>query len=165
MRCFVPWLAAASLFVCGAPALAVQPGSAAPDVVLPAEGGEFHLDAYRGKVVYLDFWASWCGPCKQSFPWMNSIQSKYADKGLVIVAINVDTTREDAAKFLQQVPAKFKIAYDPKGEVAKQYAIKGMPSSFLIGRDGKVVSAHTGFNNGSREQLERAVEQALGGQQ
>jgi thiol-disulfide isomerase/thioredoxin len=165
MRCFISWLAAASLCACCAQALAVQPGSPAPSVVLPADGGEFRLDAYRGKVVYLDFWASWCGPCKQSFPWMNAIQSKYADKGLVIVAVNVDNSRDDALRFLKQVPAQFKIAYDPKGEVAQQYAIKGMPSSFLIGRDGKVLSLHTGFNSGSREQLERAVEQALGGQQ
>jgi thiol-disulfide isomerase/thioredoxin len=165
MRSFIPWLAAASLLACGAPALAVQPGTVAPAVVLPADDGEFRLDAYRGKVVYLDFWASWCGPCKQSFPWMNSMQARYAEKGLVIVAVNVDTMRDDASRFLKQVPAQFRIAYDPKGEVAKLYAIKGMPSSFLIGRDGKVLSMHTGFNNGSREQLERAIAQALGGQQ
>jgi cytochrome c biogenesis protein CcmG, thiol:disulfide interchange protein DsbE len=166
MRFFVrSWLLAASLIGGSAPALAVQPGSAAPLLVLPAEGGEFRLDAYRGKVVYLDFWASWCGPCRQSFPWMNAMQARYADKGLVIVAVNVDTAREDALRFLQQLPARFGIAYDPKGQAAQQYAIKGMPSSFLIGRDGKVLSAHTGFNNGSRDQLERAIEQALGGQQ
>jgi cytochrome c biogenesis protein CcmG, thiol:disulfide interchange protein DsbE len=165
MRWFISWLAAAGLSVCCAPAFAVQPGGPAPAIVLPAEGGEFRLDAYRGKVVYLDFWASWCGPCKQSFPFMNSLQSRYADKGLVIVAVNVDTAREDAQRFLTQVPADFKIAYDPKGEVAKEYAIKGMPSSFLIGRDGKVLSAHTGFNNGSRDQLDLAVQQALGGGQ
>jgi thiol-disulfide isomerase/thioredoxin len=165
MRCFTSWLAAASLFSASAPALAVQPGSVAPAVVLPSDGGQIDLAAYRGKVVYLDFWASWCGPCKQSFPWMNTIQSRYADKGLVIVAVNVDPGRDDALAFLRQVPARFKIAYDPKGQVAQQYAIKGMPSSFLIGRDGKVLSTHTGFNANAREQLERAVEQALGGQQ
>jgi thiol-disulfide isomerase/thioredoxin len=165
MRCITPWLAAASLSAACAPALAVQPGSVAPPVVLPSDSGPIDLAAYRGKVVYLDFWASWCGPCQQSFPWMNTIQSKYADKGLVILAVNVDTDRGDALKFLKQVPARFQVAYDPKGQVAQQYAIKGMPSSFLIGRDGKVLSAHTGFNNNAREQLERAVEQALGGQQ
>jgi cytochrome c biogenesis protein CcmG, thiol:disulfide interchange protein DsbE len=165
MRWLISWLAAASLSVWCAPALAVQPGSPAPAIVLPAEGGEFRLDAYRGKVVYLDFWASWCGPCKQSFPFMNSLQSRYADKGLVIVAVNVDTAREDAQRFLKQVPADFKVAYDPKGDVAKEYAIKGMPSSFLIGRDGKVLSAHTGFNYASRDQLDLAVQQALGGGQ
>jgi thiol-disulfide isomerase/thioredoxin len=165
MRCFTPWLAAACLFACCVPALAVQPGSAAPVVVLPADGGEFHLDAYRGKVVYLDFWASWCGPCQQSFPFMNALQSKYADKGLVVVAVNVDTARDDALRFLKQVPAQFKVAYDPKGQAAQQYALKGMPSSFLIGRDGKLLSLHTGFNNNAREQIEHAVEQATGGQQ
>src|SRR4051794_39610306 len=125
MQCFTAWMAAAILFASCAPAQAVQPGSVAPAVVLPADGGEFHLDAYRGKVVYFDFWASWCGPCKQSFPWMNAMQAKYADKGLVIVAVNVDNAHDDALKFLQQVPARFKIAYDPKGQVAQQYAIKG----------------------------------------
>jgi thiol-disulfide isomerase/thioredoxin len=165
MQCFTGWMAAAILFASCAPAQAVQPGSVAPAVVLPADGGEFHLDAYRGKVVYLDFWASWCGPCKQSFPWMNAMQAKFADKGLVIVAVNVDNAHDDALKFLQQVPARFKIAYDPKGQVAQQYAIKGMPSSFLIGRDGKVLSLHTGFNNSARDQIEHAVEQAVGGPQ
>jgi thiol-disulfide isomerase/thioredoxin len=96
---------------------------------------------------------------------MNALQSKYADKGLAIVAINVDTSRDDAARFLKQLPARFRIAYDPDGAVAREFAIKGMPSSFLIDREGKVISMHTGFNNGSREQLERAVEQALGGAQ
>lgn len=165
MRCVTPWMAAAIVCASCAPALAVQPGSVAPALVLPADDGQIRLDAYRGKVVYLDFWASWCGPCKQSFPFMNALQARYADKGLVIVAVNVDTARDDALKFLAQVPARFRIAYDPRGQVAQQYAIKGMPSSFLIGRDGKVLSAHTGFNNESRDGLERAVEQAVGGQQ
>jgi thiol-disulfide isomerase/thioredoxin len=166
MTRFAPWLTAAMLVaVASAPVLAVQPGNVAPPVVLPSDGGDFRLDAYRGKVVYLDFWASWCGPCKQSFPWMNAMQAKYADKGLVVVAVNVDVARDDAAKFLKAVPAQFKIAYDPTGQVAQQYAIKGMPSSFLIGRDGKVRSMHTGFNAGAREQLERALDDALGGQQ
>jgi thiol-disulfide isomerase/thioredoxin len=165
MTRLAPWLTAAMLAAASARALAVQPENVAPPVVLPSDGGDFHLDAYRGKVVYLDFWASWCGPCKQSFPWMNEMQAKYADKGLVVVAVNVDAMREDAVKFLKAVPARFKIAYDPKGQVAQQYAIKGMPSSFLIGRDGKVRSTHTGFNAHAHEQLERALDEAIGGPQ
>ena len=124
-----------------------------------------NLAALRGKVVYVDFWASWCAPCRKSFPWMNGLQKRHAAEGLQIVAINLDEKREDAAAFLAQVPATFTIVYDPAGATAKAYRIKGMPSSFLIDREGKVISMHTGFNNGSREQLERAVEQALGGAQ
>jgi thiol-disulfide isomerase/thioredoxin len=160
----LPYLAAALLAAASFPALAVQPGAAAPSVALPADGGEFRLDAMRGKVVYLDFWASWCGPCKQSFPWMNAMQAKYADKGLVVVAVNLDTVRGDAQTFLKTTPAQFKVAYDPNGLVAQAYAIKGMPSSFLIGRDGRLVAAHTGFNAGSRDELERALQQVLGAQ-
>ncbi|MCG2583759.1 TlpA disulfide reductase family protein [Massilia sp. TS11] len=166
MPCVVSriFLAGAMLAGLSAPALALQPGAAAPNLELAADSGPFQLEAYRGKLVYLDFWASWCGPCKQSFPWMNAMQAKYADKGLVVVAVNVDTARADAERFLKAVPAQFKIAYDPKGQAAQQYAIKGMPSSILIGRDGKVLSVHAGFNPGAREQLERALEAALGGQ-
>ena len=158
------WLAAAAFAAASVPAFAAQPGSAAPAVALSTDNGEFRLDDARGKVVYLDFWASWCGPCRQSFPWMNAMQAKYGDKGLVIVAVNVDAARADAQQFLKAIPAQVRIAYDPKGQAAQQYAIKGMPSSFLIGRDGKILSAHAGFNPGVREQLEKALAQAVGAQ-
>lgn len=101
--------------------------------------------AYQGKVVLVDFWASWCEPCRQSFPWMQAMQQKYADQGLVIIAVNVDREPAKAAAFLQAHPANFAIRYDPEGRLAKQFNVQGMPSSFVIGRDGKPAAKHQGF--------------------
>jgi cytochrome c biogenesis protein CcmG, thiol:disulfide interchange protein DsbE len=112
-------------------------------------------------VVYVDFWASWCGPCKQSFPWMNDMQAKYGSKGLQIVGINLDTKASDADQFLAEVPTNFLVAYDPKGDSAKRYQVKGMPSSFLLGPDGKIIKVHTGFRPEQRKELEDAIVAAL----
>ena len=101
--------------------------------------------SYQGKVVLVDFWASWCEPCRQSFPWMQAMQQKYADQGLVIIAVNVDREPAKAAAFLQAHPANFAIHYDPEGRLAKQFNVQGMPSSFVLGRDGKPAAKHQGF--------------------
>jgi thiol-disulfide isomerase/thioredoxin len=111
----------------------------------PARAEALDLSAYRGKVVYLDFWASWCNPCRTSFPWMNEMQSSLGRKGLVIIAVNVDHDRDLADEFLRSNGADFKIVYDPDGEIARHYNFKDMPTSILIGRDGKVRSVHNGF--------------------
>ena len=123
---------------------------------------EFDMQKYAGKVVLVDFWASWCSPCRQSFPWMNEMQAKYGPKGFVVVGVNLDSKREDADKFLAQTPAKFTLAFDPKGDSPKTYAIKGMPTSVLIGADGKVIQQHSGFRDDERGTLEAAIASALG---
>jgi thiol-disulfide isomerase/thioredoxin len=75
------------------------------------------LERYRGKIVVVDFWASWCAPCRRSFPWLNEIQAKYRDR-VVVIGVNVDREQADAAQFLRDVPAKFPVIYDPAGELA-----------------------------------------------
>lgn len=142
-------------------ALAIEAGQSAPDIQLPGRTGTIKLSDLKGKAVYLDFWASWCGPCKQSFPWMNEMQAKYGAKGLQVLAVNLDQKPEDAAGFLQQTKADFLIAMDPAGQSAQKYNVKGMPSSLLIGRDGKVALVHTGFHAASKAELERAIVAAL----
>jgi cytochrome c biogenesis protein CcmG, thiol:disulfide interchange protein DsbE len=134
---------------------------AAP-VVTHAADPTLDLAQYRGKVVYLDFWASWCKPCRHSFPWMNSMQQKYAADGLVIVAVNLDEQRADADRFMKETPADFTILYDPEGKLGEQYAIIGMPSSFLIGRDGTVVKSHQGFYDESPAEYEAEIRDLLG---
>lgn len=119
------------------------------------------LSQYHGKVVYLDFWASWCKPCRHSFPWMNAMEKKYGADGLVIVAVDLDEQHADAVKFLQQVPADFTVVYDPEGKLAAQYAIIGMPSSFIIGRNGEVVQKHQGFFDDSPVKYEAELRQLL----
>lgn len=151
---------AASLVVSAA-AWAVEPGQPAPLFELAGTKGTVALQKLKGKVVYVDFWASWCGPCKQSFPWMNEMQAKYGPRGLQIVGVNLDVKTADAEKFLSEVPAQFTVAYDPKGDTAKRYAIKGMPSSVLVSADGKVIKVHAGFREDERKALEDAIVAAL----
>jgi len=114
-------------------------------VVNPAGAADLDLSAYKGKVVYLDFWASWCNPCRQSFPWMNELQQRYGAEGLVVLAVNVDHDRQDAEDFLRNYDPSFKVVYDPAGAIAQQYNLKDMPTSVLIGRDGKIHYVHNGF--------------------
>ena len=116
---------------------------------------------HKGKVVYVDFWASWCVPCRKSFPWMNAIQTKHQEQGFVVLSINLDAEEKLAKIFLQQTPANFAIIYDTKGKLARQFKIKGMPSSYLFDRQGKLISAHTGFNGKKQQQYKNEIEQAL----
>lgn len=143
--------------LCGSQVQALEPGEPAPAIELAGPKGNVSLAKLRGKLVYVDFWASWCGPCKQSFPWMNEMQAKYGAKGLRIVAINVDAKREDADRFLADVPANFLVAFDSQGDSPKRYQIKGMPSSVLVGPNGKVLRTHSGFRPDERRALEEAI--------
>ncbi len=137
----------------------------APNFSLDGRGAPVNLAALRGKFVYLDFWASWCAPCKRSFPWMGSLQQRYGASGLQVVAINVDNKRADAEQFLAATPAAFMVAYDPTGATPKKYAIKGMPSSVLIDPAGNIIATHTGFTADTPAQVERDIELALKGKQ
>ena len=119
------------------------------------------LATLRGKVVYLDFWASWCGPCRQSFPWMNEMQAKYGVKGLQILAVNLDAKDADARRFLAETPASFQLAYDPKGITPRAYGVKGMPTSYLIDREGRLVHEHAGFNASKKEEIEKEIVKLL----
>ncbi len=103
------------------------------------------LSEFKGKVVYLDFWASWCKPCRSSFPWMNEMHNKYANKGLEVISINLDEQMQSVAKFLHSYPASFRVLLDPEGNVASDYQLVGMPSSYLIDRQGQLRKTHTGF--------------------
>jgi thiol-disulfide isomerase/thioredoxin len=143
------------------PAMAISEGQMAPEISLPGKSGTVQLSALRGKLVYVDFWASWCGPCKESFPWLNEMQSKYGAAGLQVIGVNVDANRADAEKFLGDVPAKFTIAYDSKGETPNAFGVKGMPSSYLVAPDGKVVLVHAGFNEHDKAELEGIIKNAL----
>ena len=115
-------------------------------LVIPIDGGVYQFDQHMGKVVLLDFWASWCGPCRQSFPWMNTMQRRFGKDNLAIVAINLDAERDDAALFLRDVPAEFLIQYDASGKSAAQMDVQGMPMSYLIDRQGRVHSSLIGFS-------------------
>ena len=119
---------------------------AAPRFSLPAVRGTAVLDSLRGKVVLVDFWASWCEPCRKSFPWMKTLIEHYGPRGFTVVAINLDKNRDDAEAFLDRYESPFTVAFDPSGKTAEAYEVKAMPSSFLIDRRGSIVYAHAGFD-------------------
>jgi cytochrome c biogenesis protein CcmG/thiol:disulfide interchange protein DsbE len=152
------WALALAAALLAPAALATEAGEAAPMFTLPTATGEsVALDKLRGKVVYVDFWASWCGPCRRSFPWMNEMQQKFGSRGFVVVGVNVDKRRGDAQRFLAQIPAAFAVVYDESGATPSAYGVKGMPSSYLIDAQGKVAYVERGFLDDHKADLEQRV--------
>ena len=140
------------------PALAAKQ---APSFSLPSISGTVNLQKLQGQVVYVDFWASWCSPCRKSFPWMNNIANKYKDMGLTVIAINLDKERELAMEFLNDIPHGFTIAFDPEGEIASQYKVNAMPSSYLIDRNGHIQYTHFGFRDDKKSEIETNIKSLL----
>lgn len=134
-------------------------GSSAYAMKVPGNAS-FNLENYAGKVVYVDFWASWCGPCRASFPFMADLSHEFGDE-LAVVAINVDENRDDALAFLEMFDAPFEIVYDPEGELAAGFAVPGMPTSYLFDRDGKLLMRHVAFKQSHVESLLKAVDEAV----
>jgi cytochrome c biogenesis protein CcmG, thiol:disulfide interchange protein DsbE len=148
----------AALWLVSGSAAAVTVGEMAPSFALPtAEATTIELERLRGQVVYVDFWASWCGPCRRSFPWMSELQQRYRDRGLTVVAINVDAKREDAARFLREFPATFAVVYDGGGTTPRAYGVKAMPSSFIVDTRGRIVAIESGFHEDRRAAIEETI--------
>lgn len=145
------------------PALAADAGALAPDFDLPGQKGGVKLSANKGKLVYLDFWASWCGPCKKAFPVLTELQKKYADQGFTVVGISIDEDKSDMDKFLKKNPVPFPILRDAEGKkLGEKVDIQGVPTSFLVGPDGKILSVHSGFEGDkSRTAYIAEIEAAL----
>ena len=119
------------------------------------------LSDYRGKVVIVDFWASWCAPCRQSFPWLNAMYDEYADDGLVILGVNTDVDAMEAQQFLEEIPAKFEIIRDPEGELARSFEVAAMPSSYVFARDGELDTRHLGFLRSRRDEYEAVIQRLI----
>lgn len=143
------WVGALALTVCAQSVLAggkgIKVGDTFPE--LSSFGLEGKLpDDLKGKVVLVDFWASWCGPCKDSFPVMENLQQKFGSKGLIILAVNLDEDAAAMKDFLKDHPASFTIVRDASKKLVSTANIASMPTSMVIGADGKVVSIHKGFH-------------------
>jgi len=158
LRAGAAWLAVGSL-----PLSASAMGDAVPPITLQASDGEPVLpEVGPWRVTYIDFWASWCAPCKLSFPWMNEMHDKWSSQGLRVVAINLDRNQADVLRFLQQNPARFAVALDPGAVVAKRFDIQAMPTSITIGPNRAMLFSHRGFRLQDRQDLERRISGALG---
>jgi len=159
----------AAVAVAGTMALSFAAGAGSAEVgepapafsLMTADGKTMALADLRGRVVYVDFWASWCAPCRRSFPWMNEMQQRYADHGLTIIAVNVDRRRADAEQFLQINTARFAVVYDDRGATPQAYSVKGMPSSYLINARGTVVDVEIGFRDDRKGAIEDQIRSLL----
>jgi len=143
--------------------LAQEPGQAPPDFELPAldQDQMVKLSDMTGKVVYIDFWASWCGPCRQSLPLYEEMNKNLPADKFQIIAINLDERREDAIRFLDSHPVSYLVLLDPSGDTARQYQVKAMPSSYLVDTGGSVVKAWAGFTPSHIEEIENEIRSLL----
>ncbi len=144
---------------------ALAAGSDAPDFTLERldEKGDLTLSSLRGKAVVLNFWASWCIPCKEEAPVLERLWRRHRDRGLVVVGVDAKDFRRDARDFAERFRLTFPLVYDGPGEIVSPYGVTGFPETFVIDREGKVVDALAGSVAGGEERarLGRAVEEAL----
>ncbi len=141
----------------------VEEGEQAPDLNLPQLQleGEVSLADYRGSIVYLDFWASWCAPCLVSMPIMNEMRNRLKSEGMAfeVIAVNVDSDSEDGIDFLLDKPVDFIVLADPEGISPADFTVRGMPTSFLIDTQGNVIMHHEGFKRSDGEMIEQEIRQ------
>jgi len=135
-----------------ASAAASAAGATAPvagDFALPArDGGTLRLSELRGQVVMINFWATWCGPCRQEMPLLEQLHAKYEPLGFTLLGVNVEPDSALAAEFLQRVPVSFPILFDRESKVSEQFGVEAMPSTVLIDREGRVRHVHRGYKPG-----------------
>ena len=156
------WLIACTLLA-STPALAAQEGQPVPAVSAPRLGGAgtVELPALKGRVVYVDFWASWCVPCRLSMPTLDALHRKHGVRGFTVVGVNKDATAADAERFLKRTPVGFTLVSDAGDALAKAFDVKAMPSGYLVDRKGVVRHVHRGFTAETAAALEREIEALL----
>jgi thiol-disulfide isomerase/thioredoxin len=160
-RPFVALLCLAG-FPCAVAAL--EAGARVPELVaapLGGTGGDIRLDSLKGRVVYVDFWASWCVPCRQSMPLLDEMFRRFEPRGLTVLGVNKDVSVADAQRFLRRVPVSFPLAEDREDRLARAFAVKAMPSGYLIDRKGVVRHVHRGFTAESGTLLAVEIESLL----
>ncbi len=160
--------ALATLAACGLAfqAAALDEGDRAPAFAAPSLTGEgtVELGKHRGKVVYLDFWASWCGPCLNAIPEIEDMRDEFPAEDFQIIAVNLDQQKKKALRFLKKNPIGYPSASDPKGRLPEQYGVETMPTSFLIDPNGVIRYVHRGFSRGDGSRLRHEIRSLLGQQ-
>ncbi len=147
-------------------AAGVQVGQSAPPISLPLIAIDtpelLTLDSLRGKVVYLDFWASWCGPCRVSFPQLEALREELGPRGFEVLAVNVDEFEPDALRFLEDVSVTYPVVRDGDGVTPAIYGILGMPTGYLIDRAGTIRLIHQGYRKSDGAALREEIIELLG---
>ena len=163
MKASIKSLAVAGVLACLSPMAGAEAINVpAPDFTLESRSGEnLRLEDHRGEVVMLNFWASWCGPCRQEMPLMDELYSQYKDLGFTILAVNVDENREEAHRCLDKVPVNFPILYDPESSVSELYEVQAMPTTVMIDRDGNARYLHYGYQPGYEDEYEQQIRELV----
>jgi cytochrome c biogenesis protein CcmG, thiol:disulfide interchange protein DsbE len=160
------WVVLAGLFglLFAEPVAAIGTGSMAPEIGLKDMAGRaVSMRALKGKVVLVDFWASWCAPCREELPVLEALYKKYRGQGFEVVAVNQDQSADNVRKFLNSTPLSFSVVHDRGGSVASRYAPTKMPSSFILDRKGIVRHVHAGFRASERAALDKQIGALVGG--
>jgi len=147
------------------PAFAVNAGDAAPEFSLHDMNGSIvTLNSFKGMVVYLAFWATWCPSCKEELPELNTLQREYADNGFTVLSICIESSDSIVANYLKKHPVTFPVLVDKEGAAAEAFRFSGLPASFIIGKDGLVRYKHSGYDKGSFTLIEREIIDLLNNQ-
>jgi peroxiredoxin len=134
----------------------------APDFTLKSDSGtNLRLSEYRGEVVMINFWASWCGPCRQEMPLLDELYDQYSPMGFTILGVNVEEDSSKATELLEQIPVSFPVLFDTKSTVSKLYDVVAMPSTVLVDRDGNVRYLHHGYKPGYEEAYQQQVRELI----
>jgi thiol-disulfide isomerase/thioredoxin len=153
--------AAALTIACGTGA-AITPPAGAPDFTLPSLGGpNLRLQEQRGRVVMVNFWASWCGPCRVEMPHLARLYDKYRSSGFVVLGVNIDEDPRKAASLAGQLGMRFPVLLDTEKKVSRMYDLSTMPSTILIDRDGRVRYVHRGYRDGYEDTYDRQIRELL----
>ena len=148
--------------VAGTASSAIAPATAAPDFTLHSIGGpNLRLKEQRGRVVMVNFWATWCGPCRQEMPQLNRLYEKYKGSGFVLLGVNVDDDVSKAAEVASKLGVTFPVLLDTDKSVSKLYDLSTMPSTVIIDRDGKVRYVHRGYLTGYEDNYEKQIRELL----
>lgn len=156
-----------SVFVCGLclvliPALATIGEGKAPDFTLKTmRGGNFKLSEHRGEVVMINFWASWCGPCRQEMPLLEDLYKRYKDGGFTLLGVNVEEDSSQAQKLLKEIRVTFPILYDSSNKVSALYKVEAMPSTIIVDRDGNMRYLHHGYLPGYEDEYQKQVRELI----
>jgi len=167
IRCVRFLLVSLTLLVAsGQNAIALEVGESLPSLSFPmlidgTAGEPIAMNEFRGKLIYLDIWASWCQPCRQSMPVLADLRREFGDRQFEVVAVNVDEKLTDALRFLRKTPVEYPILLDPKGTLPRAFSLIAMPTSYLIGPDGVVLYRHTGFKKSDIPELKIMIEAFL----